>query len=65
MTVGVADDLDLDLVARVTGGLDSNLPLQDSRTVGSRPTGRLNSGGHRLRVYSDPGDVSLRSITRP
>lgn len=65
VTVGVADDLDLDLVAEVTGGLDSNLPLHDSRTVDSRLTGRLNSGGHRLRVYSELGDVSLRSITRP
>lgn len=65
VTVGVADDLDLEVVAASTGSVDSNLPLQNGRTVDSRLTGQLNDGGHRLRVYSELGDVSLRSITRP
>lgn len=62
VTVGVADDLDLDLLAETNGTLDSNLPLIDGRTVGSRLTGRIGAGGHRLHAFSDLGDVSLRSI---
>ena len=62
--VGVADDLDLEVLAETDGGLTSNLPLVDSRMLGSRLTGRLNGGGHRLHAFSDLGDVSLRSITR-
>lgn len=62
--VGVADDLDLEVLAETEGGLTSNLALVDSRMLGSRLTGRLNGGGHRLHAFSDLGDVSLRSITR-
>lgn len=64
VTVGVADDLDLDLLAETNGSLDSNLPLINGRTVGSRLTGRIGAGGHRLHAFSDLGDVSLRSISR-
>lgn len=62
--VGVADDLDLEVLAETAGGLTSNLPLVDSRMLGARLTGRLNRGGHRLHAFSELGDVSLRSITR-
>lgn len=62
--VGVADDLDLEVLAETDGGLTSNLPLVDSRMLESRLTGRLNAGGHRLHAFSDLGEVSLRSITR-
>lgn len=64
VVVGVADDLDLDLLVETAGGVDSNLPLQDSRVGGDRLSGRQNAGGHRLRVFSELGEVSLRSITR-
>lgn len=64
VVVGVADDLDLDLVVESNAGIDSNLPLSDTRTVGGRFTGRQNAGGRRLHVYSDVGDVSLRSVRR-
>lgn len=64
VTLGVADNLDLDIVAETTGSFDSNLPVADSRTVGTRFTGRLNNGGHQLRVISNLGAISLRSILR-
>lgn len=63
VTVGVADDLDADVLVEATGGVDSNLPLTVDRTIGNRFTGRLNGGGHRLHVFTELGDVSLRSIT--
>jgi hypothetical protein len=64
VTLGIADDLDLDIVAETTGSFDSNLPVVGSQTVGTRFTGRLNGGGHQLRAVSNLGDVSLRSISR-
>lgn len=64
IVVGVADDLDLDLLAETTTAIDANLPLHDGRAVGGRLTGRQNDGGHRLTVTSELGDVSLRSIRR-
>ncbi len=64
VTLGIADDLDLDIVAETTGSFDSNLPVADSRSVGTRFTGRLNNGGDQLRVISNLGAISLRSISR-
>jgi hypothetical protein len=64
VTIGVADDLNLDILAETEGSVDSNLPVTDSRTADSHFTGRLNDGGHQLRAFSDLGDVSLRSISR-
>jgi len=64
LVVGVADDLDLDLEARAVSAVSSDLTLADVRGDGGLLTGRLNAGGHRLRVESELGDVFLRSITR-
>jgi hypothetical protein len=64
VSVGVAEDLDLDVLVETEGGITSNLPLADSQVVHSRLTGRLNRGGNRLHAFSELGDVSLRSITR-
>lgn len=64
VTLGIADDLDLDILTETNGSFDSNLPVTDSRTAGTRFTGRLNDGGHQLRAVSNLGDISLRSVTR-
>lgn len=62
VAVGVADDLDLDVFAETRGELSSDLSLVDARRDGSRFVGRLNAGGHRLRVSSSLGGVSLRRL---
>lgn len=64
VTLGIADDLNLDIVVETNGSFNSNLPVTDSRTAGSRFIGRLNDGGQELRAVSNLGDVSLRSISR-
>lgn len=64
VVVGVADDLDLDVMAESDGGLSSNLQLAELRSGGGQLSGRQNRGGHRVHVYSELGDVSLRSIRR-
>lgn len=64
IVLGVADDLDLNVVVETTGTIDSNLPLTDGQTASHRLTGRQNEGGHRLHVVSELGEVSLRSIQR-
>lgn len=64
VTLGIADDLDLDIISETTGSFDSNLPVIDSRTADTRFTGRLNDGGHQLRAVSNLGAISLRSISR-
>lgn len=64
VVVGVADDLDLDLEARAVSAVSSDLTLAELRSDGGLLTGRLNAGGHRLRVASELGDVSLRAVTR-
>lgn len=60
VVVGVADGLDLDVVAESSGDVSSDLALSDVRSGGGRYAGRLNAGGHRLHVFSDLGAVSLR-----
>lgn len=62
VVVGVADDLDFELLAESDGSLSSDLQLTDLRSGLGRLSGRQNRGGHRVYVYSDLGDVSLRSI---
>lgn len=60
--LGVAETLDVDLDASASGGVDSDLPLTLVESDRSRLAGRLNDGGHQLRVSSELGDVTLRSI---
>jgi hypothetical protein len=62
VVVGVAETLDLDVMAESDGGVDSDLPLTGVQSARGRFSGRLNAGGHRLHVFSDMGDVSLRTI---
>jgi hypothetical protein len=62
VVVGVAETLDLDVMAESDGGVDSDLPLTGVESALGRFSGRLNAGGHRLHVFSDLGDVSLRTI---
>ncbi|GAB7095554.1 hypothetical protein JCM30237_27080 [Halolamina litorea] len=62
VVVGVADDLDLDVLAESDGGVDSDLELDDSTVSNGRVSGRLNAGGHRLHAYTDVGDVSLHVL---
>lgn len=62
VVVGVAEELDLDVLAESRGRVDSDLPLVDLEASRQRLSGRLNAGGHRLRAYSDVGDVSLRAL---
>jgi len=64
VAVGVAEDLDLELEARAVSAVSSDLTLAELRSDGGLLTGRLNAGGHRLRVASELGDVSLRAIAR-
>lgn len=59
----VADDLDLDLDA-AGSAVDSDLLLFDRRAGVGRLSGRLNAGGRRLRVSSNLGSVSVRSLRR-
>jgi hypothetical protein len=62
VVVGVAETLDLDVMAESDGGVDSDLPLTGVQSARGRFSGRRNAGGHRLHVFSDMGDVSLRTI---
>jgi hypothetical protein len=62
VVVGVAETLDLDVMAESDGGVDSDLPLTGVQSARGQFSGRLNAGGHRLHVFSDMGDVSLRTI---
>ncbi len=64
VTLGIADDLDLDIVAETDGSLDTTSLVTDDRTERSRRTGRLNAGETRLRTVSNLGDIPLRSIPR-
>ena len=54
--------LDLDVVAESNAGVDSDLPLTGVQSESGRVSGRLNAGGSRVHVFSDVGDVSLRTI---
>ncbi|OYR40571.1 hypothetical protein DJ82_07490 [Halorubrum sp. Ib24] len=62
VVVGVAETLDLDVVAESDASVDSDLPLTGGRSERRRVTGRLNAGGSRLHVFSDVGEVSLRMM---
>jgi len=62
VVVGVAETLDLDVVAESNASVDSDLPLTGGRSERRRVTGRLNAGGSRLHVFSDVGEVSLRMM---
>ena len=64
VVVGVADDLDLDLLAESGGRVSSTLTLADLRSKRRRVTGRLNRGGSRVHVFSEMGQVDLRAIQR-
>ena len=64
VVVGVAADLDLDLLVEATASIDSTLLLRESQTGDGRLTGRQNRGGYHVHVVSELGDVSLRSIQR-
>jgi hypothetical protein len=64
VVVGVAEDLDLDLLAESGGRVSSTLTLADIRSERRRVAGRLNRGGSRLHVFSEMGQVDLRAIQR-
>jgi hypothetical protein len=62
--VRVGDNLDLDLRAEANGAVDCDLPLTSRTGDGRLVAGRLNRGGHRLRVFSELGEVSVRRLDR-
>lgn len=64
VVVGVADDLDLDVLAEADGRVSSDLDLSDEQSRRNRVTGRLNDGGHRLHAVSEFGRVDLRRLDR-
>ncbi|WP_276260707.1 hypothetical protein [Haloglomus litoreum] len=64
VVVGVADDLDLDVLAEAEGRVSSDLDLTGGRARRDRVEGRLNDGGHRLHAVSEAGRVALRRIER-
>ncbi|WP_147437764.1 MULTISPECIES: hypothetical protein [unclassified Halorubrum] len=64
VVVGVAADLDLDVLAEADGRVSSDLELSDQRSRRNRVAGRLNDGGHRLHAASDFGRVDLRRMDR-
>jgi hypothetical protein len=64
VVVGVADDLDLDVLAEADGKVSSDLDLADEQSRRWRVAGRLNDGGHRLHAVSEFGNVDLRRIDR-
>jgi hypothetical protein len=64
VVVGVADDLDLNVLAEADGQVSSNLDLSDERSRRNRVAGRLNDGGHRLHAVSEFGRVALRRMDR-
>lgn len=59
--VRVVDALDLDLEVRGSRA-ESDLPLTDELRRRDRISGRLNAGGHRLRVTSDIGEARVRRL---
>lgn len=61
VAVRVRSDLDLDI--ELTGSsVESDLVLGDERRERDRITGRLNAGGHRLRVGVDVGEATVRAL---
>jgi hypothetical protein len=64
VVVGVADDLDLDVLAEADGRVSSDLDLAGKQSRRGRVAGRLNDGGHRLHAVSEFGRVDLRRIER-
>ena len=64
VVVGIATNLNFELLVEATTSIDSTLPLRDRQTGDDRLTGRQNRGGYHVHVASDLGDVSLRSIQR-
>jgi hypothetical protein len=64
VVVGVADDLDLDVLAEADGRVSSDLDLADEQSRRGRVAGRLNDGGHRLHAVSEFGTVGLRRLER-
>jgi hypothetical protein len=64
VVVGVADDLDLDVLAEAGGRVSSDLTLSDLRSERQSVSGRLNRGGSQVHAFSDMGEVDLRAIRR-
>ena len=64
VVVGVADDLDLDVLAEADGQVSSDLDLSNAQSRRNRVAGRLNEGGHRLHAVSEFGRVALRRTDR-
>lgn len=62
VVVGVAHDLDLDVVAQGDGAVSSDLDLVGEQSRPWRVAGRLNDGGYRLHAVSEFGRVALRRI---
>lgn len=62
VSLGVADDVDFELAASASGGVDSDLPLTGVRAGDRRLRGRHGDGGPRLRVRSELGEVTLRTV---
>lgn len=63
VVVGVADDLDLDVLAEALD-VSSDLVLSAASSDRKNVSGRLNRGGSRLHVFSEMGNVDLRTIQR-
>lgn len=63
VVVGVNEALELDVLAESGSRVDSELQLEQAESSRKRVSGKLNGGGHRLHVFSDVGDVALRSLS--
>jgi len=64
VAVGIANDLDVDVLAESVSGVSSNLGLTNVESSDDRLAGRLNDGGPRVHVFSELGDVALRTLQR-
>lgn len=64
VSVGVAGDLDVDVLAESVSNIVSTLELTTVESSSDRLAGQLNAGGPRVHVFSDLGNVSLRALRR-
>ncbi|EMA69991.1 hypothetical protein [Halorubrum kocurii] len=64
VAVGIADDLDVDVLAESVSDINSTLALTNVESSSDRLAGQLNAGGSEVHVLSEFGDVSLRPLQR-
>jgi len=64
VSVGIATDLDVDVLAESVSGVTSTLALSNAESTDDSLSGQLNAGGSRVHVFSELGDVALRRLQR-